>query len=137
MKLWVNVFLNGLLFPSVISMENRDLKLARLKLTKENLSLVIVKNGILVFETNKSGINGFLQAIEKRKENLVGASAADKIVGVAASMLSVYSGLASMFALTISEAGIKVLEDNNLVCVFQKKVSNLYGVSTWPHSQAY
>ena len=106
-------------------MENQDLELAKLTLAEENLSLVIVKQGKVIFETSKPGISGFLQAIEKQKKNLVGASAADKIVGVAAAMLCVYSGVVSMFALTISEAGIKVLEDNNINCVFEKKVTNI------------
>jgi hypothetical protein len=106
-------------------MENQDLELAKSKLTKEGLSLVIVKNGKVIFETSKQGITGFLQAIEKQDKNLVGSSAADKIVGVAAAMLCVYAGLSSMFALTISEAGIKVLEDNNIDCGFERKVLNI------------
>jgi hypothetical protein len=106
-------------------MENQDLELATLKLTENNLSLVIVKNGKVIFETRKQGISGFLQAIEKQQKNLVGASAADKIVGVAAATLCVYSRLVSMFALTISEAGIRVLEENNIAFVFERNVTNI------------
>ena len=106
-------------------MENHDLELAKLKLTEENLTLVIVKHGKVIFETRKQGISGFLQAIDEQKKSLIGASAADKIVGVAAATLCVYSGLVSIFALTISEAGIRVLEDNNIACVFQRKVTNI------------
>jgi hypothetical protein len=40
-------------------------------------------------------------------------------------MLCVYAGLSSIFALTVSEAGIKVLEENNIACVFDRKVSNI------------
>jgi hypothetical protein len=106
-------------------METRDLELAKSKLIKEDLSLVIVKNGKVIFKTSKPGISGFLQTIEKQDKNLVAASAADKIVGVAAAMLCVYAGLSSIFALTVSEAGIKVLEENNIACVFDRKVSNI------------
>lgn len=106
-------------------MENHDLELARVKLAEENLTLVIVKHGKVIFKTRKQGISGFLQAIEQQKKSLVGASAADKIVGVAAATLCAYSGLVSIFALTISEAGIKVLKDNNIACVFQRKVTNI------------
>jgi hypothetical protein len=87
--------------------------------------LVIVKKGKVIFETKKQGISGFLQAIEKLNQNLVAASAADKIVGVAAAMLCVYSGVVSVFALTISEEAIRVLEDRNISCRFEKKVSNI------------
>jgi len=108
-----------------MNVKNQDLELAKLKLIEENLSLVIVKRGKVIFETKKPGISGFLQAIEKLDKNLVAASTADKIVGVAAAMLCVYAGVASVFALTISEAGIRVLEDNNIVYLFEKKVSNI------------
>ena len=106
-------------------MENQDLELATMKLIEENLSLVIVKKGKVIFETKKQGISDFLQAIEKLDKNLVAASAADKILGVAAAMLCVYAGVNSVFALTISEEGIRVLEDNNIACLFEKKVSNI------------
>ena len=108
-----------------MNMENQDLEFAKLKLIEKDLSLVIVKKGKVIFETKKQGINGFLQAIKKLDKNLVAASAADKIVGVAAAMLCVYAGVASVFALTISEEGIRVLEDNNIACLFEKKVSNI------------
>ena len=79
----------------MINLENHDLELAKQKLTKNNLSLVIVKNGQTVFETKKQGVSGFLQAIETLDQNLAGASVADKIVGVAAAMLCVYSKVSS------------------------------------------
>lgn len=109
----------------MIPVKNQDLELAKLKLIKEDLSLVIVKKGKVIFETKKQGISGFLQAIEKLDKNLVAAAAADKIVGVAAAMLCVYAGVVSVFALTISEGGMRVLEDNNIACLFEKKVSNI------------
>jgi len=109
----------------VITLKNQDLEFAKLKLIEEDLSLVIVKKGKVVFETKNQGISGFLQAIEKLDKTLVAASVADKIVGVAAAMLCVYAGVASVFALTISEEGIRVLENNNIVCRFEKKVSNI------------
>jgi len=40
-------------------------------------------------------------------------------------MLCVYAGVASVFALTISEKGIRVLEDNNIAYLFEKKVLNI------------
>ena len=109
----------------MINLMNQDLELAKLKLTEKDLSLVIAKKGKVIFETKKSGISGFLQAIEELENDLVAASLADKIVGVAAAMLCVYSGLSSVFALTISTKGIRVLEDNNIEYVFEKEVPNI------------
>ena len=123
--MYVNVFLSRSLFRYVMAMNTHDLSFAKLKLIDEDLSLVIVKNGKVVFETKKQGVSGFLEAIEKLNQDFVGASVADKIVGVAAAMLCVYSGVSSVFALTISEGGIRVLENNNIVCLFEKNVSNI------------
>jgi hypothetical protein len=106
-------------------MNDQDLELAKLKLIEEDFSLVVVKKGKVVFETKKQGVSGFLKAIEKMHQKLFDASVADKIVGVAAAMLCVYSGVSSVFALTVSEGGIMVLEENNIVCLFEKKVSSI------------
>ncbi len=109
----------------MIKVQNQDVELAKLKLIEEDLNLVIVKKGKVLFKTKRHGIRGFLQAIEKLDGNLVAASAADKIVGVAAAMLCVYAGVTSVFALTISEEGIRVLEANNVAYRFKKKVPNI------------
>ena len=109
----------------MMKVQDQDLELAKLKLIEEDLSLVIVKKGKVLFETQKQGITGFLEAIERLDKNLIAASAADKIVGVAAAMLCVYAGVASVFALTISKEGSKVLEGNNIVYRFKEVVPNI------------
>jgi hypothetical protein len=106
-------------------LENHDLDLAKQKLIKNDLSLVIVKNGLTIFETRKQGVSGFLQAIETLNQNLAGASVADKIVGVAAAMLCVYSKISSVFAQTVSESGVHVFKENNILCLFEKIVENI------------
>jgi UDP-3-O-acyl-N-acetylglucosamine deacetylase len=103
----------------------QDLELAKLRLLNENLSLAIVKNGNVIFETKKQGITGFLQAIEKLDKDLISSSIADKIVGVAAAILCVFAGTSSVFAKTISESGIKILQNNKIIFEFEKKVSNI------------
>lgn len=103
----------------------RDLELAKLRLKDRDLTLVIVKEGKVIFETKSQGISGFLQAIEKFGKRLAASSVADKIVGAAAAMLCVYSGVSSVFADTISKEGIKVLGDNNIVYQFENQVSNI------------
>ena len=108
-----------------MKVQDQDLELAKSKMLEEDLNLVIVKKGNVLFKTQKKGITGFLEAIEKLDKNLVAASVADKIVGVAAAMLCLYAGVASVFALTISEEGAKVLRDNNIVHRYQKTVPNI------------
>ena len=108
-----------------MKVRDRDLNLAKLRLKERDLTLVIVKEGKVIFETKSPGVNGFLQAIEKYGDRLVSASVGDKIVGTAAAMLCAYSEMASMFAVTISKEGIRVLEDNNIVYQFENQVPNI------------
>lgn len=108
-----------------MKVQDRDLELAKLRLKERDLTLVIVKEGKLIFETKSQGVSGFLRAIEKFGKRLVASSVADKIVGAAAAMLCVYSEIASVFAVMISEEGIKVLEDNDIIYQFEKQVPNI------------
>lgn len=103
----------------------RDLRLAKLRLKEGNLTLVIVKEGKVIFETKSQGVSGFLLAIEKFGKGLVASSVADKIVGAAAAMLCAHSKVVSVFAVTISEGGIKVLEGNGILYEFESRVPNI------------
>jgi len=105
--------------------QNRNLELAKSRLKDRNLTLVVVKDGQVIFETISQGVGGFLQAIEKLGKKLVASSVADKIVGAAAAMLCVYSEVSSVFAATISEEGIKVLENNQIIYQFENEVPNI------------
>ena len=106
-------------------MRDRDLELAKSRLKDRDLTLVVVKDGKAIFETRSQGVGGFLQAIEKLGKRLVTSSVADKIVGAAAAMLCVYSEVSSVFAATISEEGIKVLENNQIIYQFENEVPNI------------
>jgi hypothetical protein len=108
-----------------MTVQHKDLELATQTLKEEDLSLVIVKKGKVLFKTQMHGIIGFLEAIGQLDKHLTAASAADKIVGVAAAMLCIYSGVVSIFAQTISEEGIRVLRDNNIVYQFGRRVPNI------------
>jgi hypothetical protein len=108
-----------------MKVRDRDLELAKSRLKDIDLNLVIVKDGEVVFETKSQGVGGFLQAIEELGKRLVTSSVADKIVGAAAAMLCAYSGASSVFAVTISEEGIRVLEDNNIIYRFEHEVPNI------------
>ncbi len=109
----------------MIDMLYQDLEIAKMRLKKNDLNLVITKEGKVIFETRKPGIDGFLEAIDELNQNLVASSVADRIVGVAAAMLFAYSQVASVFALTISKGGVNVLESNGIKYHFEKKVANI------------
>jgi len=98
----------------LVAEEMRDLELAKEILKQKNLSLVIVKEGETVFESRSSGIRGLLQAIEKLEERLSASSVADRVVGRAAALLLAYSHVNELYAATLSDGGLKVLEENSI-----------------------
>jgi len=102
-----------------------DLNLAKQKLIQKNLNLVIAKNGIVLFETESHGINGLLKAIKQLQDNMAGSSVADRIVGRAAALLLVYSDVVAVFAVTASDSGIEVLENNHVFHKFERRVPRI------------
>jgi len=66
---------------------NKDLEIAKIFLKKENLSLIFIKNGKVLYSSKESGINSFIEAIDKCGEKLKNSSLADKVVGLAIAML--------------------------------------------------
>jgi len=99
-----------------------DLKLARNKLLEENLSLVFIKNRELLFSSTEKGIKGLLYAIKTCGENLKGASMADRIVGRAAALLALYSGITALYSRIISESAIKILYTAGIIPEYDIKV---------------
>ncbi len=102
-----------------------DLKFAKQRLIQENLSLVIAKYGRVLFETEAHGLIGLLEAIKKLGNNIDGASVADRVVGRAAALLLAYSGVVSVFAVTIRNSGIEVLKKQEIPYEYDKKVQNI------------
>ena len=103
--------------------ESDDLDTAKQRLEEKRLSLVFVRNAQVIFETDREGLRGFLQAIETLGESLSGATVADKIVGRAAAFLCVYSRVKAVFAVTMSRAGRETLEAHGIPCEYRRLVS--------------
>jgi len=102
-----------------------DLSLAKHSLSQKNLSLVVAKRGRVLFETESHGISGLLKAIDQLKDDMAGSSVADRVVGRAAALLLVYSGVVAVFADTISEGGIDVLKNNDIFQEFGRRVPSI------------
>lgn len=102
-----------------------DLKLAEQRLKENKFNLLIVKDGKIVFATKSYGIRGLLRAMEKLGNRLSGSSVADNVVGRAAAMLCAYFKASSVFAVTISEEGEKLLKENKVSYRFENRVPNI------------
>jgi hypothetical protein len=103
----------------------RDLDIARDYLKKNDRTFVVAKEGRIVHETDSPGILGLLTAVEKLGKESRDSSLADKIVGEAAAQLCVYSGIMGVFAVTLSEGGKRVLENNKIPCEYESLVPHI------------
>jgi hypothetical protein len=104
-----------------------DLVIAKNQLYGKELTLVIVKNGGVLFETGSHRISGFLGAIEQLGDRLEGASVADRVVGKAIALLCVYSGIREVYAEVLSRKAKSVFEDKGIPCEWNTFVDNILG----------
>lgn len=88
----------------------KDIDIAKNLLVKEQLALVIVKDGEVIFRSNGRGIKPLYMAVNKIKESLKGASVADKVIGKAAAMLCAYAEIKELHTNLISKKAIDVLD---------------------------
>lgn len=102
-----------------------DLRVAKQVLKDKRLSLVFVKDSQSIFETEMGGVDGFLKAIEKLDNYLLGASVADRIVGKATALLCAYSSMKAVFAVTVSKSGLEALKSYSIPCEFENLVPSI------------
>jgi hypothetical protein len=93
----------------------KDLEIARKQLYDKSLTLVIVKKGIILFQTDSHRISGVIGAIEKLGVQLNGASAADRVAGKALALLCVYAGIRQIYAEVLSRRALAVFENNKIM----------------------
>jgi len=102
-----------------------DLDIAKSRLYQEDLTLVVVKNGEVFFETGSHRISGFLGAIEQLGAALEGASVADRVAGKAVALLCVYAGIRDAYAGVLSRKAKAVFEENGIQCEWKELVDNV------------
>ena len=105
------------------------MEIAKKRLCEKGLTLSIVKKGKIVFEAATHGISGVLSAIEKFEYRLNGASVADKVVGKAIALLSVYAKIKSVYASTLSREAKRELEENAVYIEWESLVANILNVN--------
>ena len=102
-----------------------DLDIAKSTLYKKELTLTIVKNGKVLFETGSHRISGFLDAVEKLGDKLEGASLADRVAGKAIALLCVYARISEVYAEILSRKAKGVFEENGIRHECRELVDNV------------
>ena len=102
-----------------------DLEIAVDGLKRYSLSLVVVKEGKILFKGYGKGVKEMINAIDLLGDLMKDSSVADKVMGKACALLSSYAGVKAVYAKTISEAAIAVLEENGIYTVFDERVEKI------------
>jgi hypothetical protein len=102
-----------------------DLDIAKSTLYKKELTLTIVKNGKVLFETDSHRISGFLNAIQQFGATLEGASLADRVAGKAIALLCVYAKIKEVYAEVLSKKAKTVFEENRIRHEWKELVNNV------------
>jgi len=108
-----------------LSVESRDLQLAKKLLVDHVVTLAAAHDGKVVFESGLRGVSGFLDMVEVLGDGLRGASVADKVVGKAVALLCVFAGVKSIYAVTLGLTAKRVFDDNGVYCEWEGLVENI------------
>lgn len=100
--------------------DTKDLAYAK-KEFKRGLAFVVVKNEEILAESTEKGVAPFFYAVNGL--DVKGASLADKIVGKAVALLSVYAGIASVYTPVVSDAAVEVLHEYSIYLEADEEVT--------------
>ena len=103
----------------------QDLEIAKKELHEKKLTLVIAKNGQILFQTNSHRVSGFIRAIDTLGIQLKNASLADRVVGKALALLCVYAGIKEVYADVLSKKAQTLFEENRVAFQWEHLVDNI------------
>lgn len=106
-----------------------DLEIAKKRLHQKNLTLSIVRDSEVIFESKAHGIFSLINLIENLGNAIKGASVADKVVGKAAALLFAYAGVKAVYAETLSEKAKPVFEKYGIYLEWSKLVEKILNAS--------
>ncbi len=98
----------------------KDLELAKEVLAEKELTLVIAKDGKIIFTSTDKGIKPMHTAVLELKEELRGASVADRVIGRAAAILCKYAEIKELYTYLISHEAIKVFENSSIIFFYDE-----------------
>ncbi|MCW4013911.1 MAG: DUF1893 domain-containing protein [Candidatus Bathyarchaeota archaeon] len=94
-------------------------------LEKTENSLMIYKEGELIFESDLKGIRPHLKAINEHGSELEGTLMVDKILGRAAAFLMIYSKAGEAITAVLSTPGKQVLDKYGLKYSYSEEVPHI------------
>ncbi len=104
----------------------RDVELASRLLEKEELSLVITKQGRIIYSSTEKGVRPLFQAILDIGDSLDNAAVADRVVGSPVAMLCLYAGISSVYAMVASEGALTMLHKQGIAVTAKEVIPTIF-----------
>lgn len=98
----------------------RDLDLAKEILEVEDMKLVLVNNGQVVYKSTDRGIRPMYDLVKGYRKDSIGGSIADRVIGKGAAILAVDLKIASLYTDLISQSGVDILEANEIEVFYNR-----------------
>lgn len=102
-------------------------------------SIALKKDGALIYRHFGRGIRPALELLDSHPDLLAGADVFDLIVGKAAASVFILGGAKSVFALTMSDSAIALLQAHGIPCSWRTRtdqIINRTGTGLCPFEQA-
>lgn len=93
----------------------KDLEIATERLKNSGYSLIVVKNGDVIFKGNDGGIKPLFNAVKELGDDMNQSCIADRVIGKAAAALCVAAGVTGIYTPVMSRAVVKLLVQNRIV----------------------
>lgn len=98
----------------------KDIEIAKDIFQREDMAIVVVKNGKEVFKSKDRGIKPIYILAKEMKEEAFGASIADKVIGKGAALICGYLGIKEVHASLMSKEGEIILNKYNIPYTMDK-----------------
>ena len=103
----------------------KDIDLAKNMLHNEQLTMVIVKDGEILYRSKDRGIQPLCMVYKEMKKSLKGASVSDKVIGRAAAMIYADMGIKELHTNLISENATEVLQKTDIITNYDLEVESI------------
>ncbi|NLW40847.1 MAG: DUF1893 domain-containing protein [Tissierellia bacterium] len=97
-----------------------DIELAKKYLNQGNLAIAVVKDKELIFKSKDKGIKPMYILATQMEGRVKGSSIADRVIGKAAAMLSIYLGIEEVYGKLMSKRAVEILRENNIPCSYDE-----------------
>lgn len=98
----------------------KDIEVAKEILDKKNYTLVVVKQGEVIYKSKEKGIMPMYTLSKEMRDGAYGVSIADKVIGRGAALLCKYLGVKEVHGKLMSKAAIEVLDKEGINYTFDQ-----------------